>query len=63
MSSYVDSVLAEGVRIIYRAAISHWKFFLSYFVGSLFLMTALGASRVSVDFGVTACSLTGTMTH
>ena len=43
MSSYVDSVLAEGERIVYRAAISHWKFFLSYFAGSLFLMTALGA--------------------
>lgn len=34
MSSYVDSVLAEGERIVYRAAISHWKFFLSYFVGN-----------------------------
>jgi len=43
MSSYVDSVLAEGERIVYRAAISHWKFFLSYLVGGLFLLTALGA--------------------
>jgi uncharacterized membrane protein YdbT with pleckstrin-like domain len=43
MSSYVDSVLADGERIVYRAAISHWKFFRSYFAGSLFLMTALGA--------------------
>jgi uncharacterized membrane protein YdbT with pleckstrin-like domain len=43
MSSYADSVLAEGERIVYRAAISHWKFFRSYFAGSLFLMTALGA--------------------
>ena len=43
MSSYVDSVLAEGERIVYRAAISHWKFFLSYFAGSLFLAIALGA--------------------
>ena len=43
MSSYVDTVLAEGERIVYRAAISHWKFFLSYFVGTLFLLTALGA--------------------
>ena len=43
MSSYVDSVLADGERIVYRAAISRWKFFLSYFAGSLFLATALGA--------------------
>ncbi len=43
MSSYVDSVLADDERIIYRAAISHWKFFLSYLVGGLFLLAALGA--------------------
>ena len=43
MSSYVDSVLAEGERVVYRAAISHWKFFLSYLVGSVFLIIALGA--------------------
>ena len=43
MSSYVDSVLAEGERIVYRAAISHWKFVLSYLVGGLFLLAALGA--------------------
>jgi hypothetical protein len=34
MSSYVDSVLAEGERIVYRAAISNWKFFISYLVGA-----------------------------
>ena len=43
MSSYVDSVLADGERIVYRAAISHWKFFVSYFAGSLLLAVALGA--------------------
>jgi uncharacterized membrane protein YdbT with pleckstrin-like domain len=42
MSSYVDSILAEGERIVYLASISHWVFFLSYCVGSLFLLTALG---------------------
>jgi len=42
MSSYVDSVIAEGERIVYRASISHWKFFLSNLVGSLFLLTAVG---------------------
>lgn len=49
MSSYVDSVLADGGRIVYRAAISHWKFFLSYFAGSLFLMAALGAYLASAS--------------
>ena len=43
MSSYVDSVLAEGERIVYRATISHWKFLLSYLVGGVFLLAALGA--------------------
>lgn len=43
MSSYVDSVLGEGERIVYRATISHWKFFLSYLVGTLFLLTGFGA--------------------
>ena len=41
MSSYVDSVLAEGERIVYRASISHWKFFGAYLVGGLFLLMAL----------------------
>jgi uncharacterized membrane protein YdbT with pleckstrin-like domain len=49
MSSYVDSVLAEGERIVYRAHISHWKFFLSYFAGSLFLAIALGAYIATVN--------------
>ena len=43
MSSYVDSVLAEGERIVYRASISHWKFFLSYLVGGISLLAAPGA--------------------
>jgi uncharacterized membrane protein YdbT with pleckstrin-like domain len=47
MSSYVDSVLVESERIVYRASISHWKFFLSYLVGSLFLAAALGAYMVT----------------
>ena len=41
MSSYVDSVLAEGERVVYRASVSHWRFFLSYLAGGLFLLTAL----------------------
>jgi membrane protein YdbS with pleckstrin-like domain len=43
MSSYVDSVLADGERIVYRAHISHWKFFLSYLLGALFVAAAVAA--------------------
>jgi uncharacterized membrane protein YdbT with pleckstrin-like domain len=43
MSSYVDSVLADGERIVYRAHISHWKFFLSYLLGALFIAAAVAA--------------------
>ena len=49
MSSYVDSVLAEGERIVHRAAISHWKFFLSYLIGGLFLLAALFAYVATAD--------------
>jgi len=35
MSSYVESVLAAGENVVYRAAISRWKFFLSYFLGGV----------------------------
>lgn len=49
MSSYVDSVLAGGERIVYRAAISHWTFFLSYLAGAFFLSFALGTYIVTVN--------------
>ena len=55
MSSYVEAVLSDGERIVYRASISHWKFFLSYLIGSLFLLTALGA-YISIG-GADAASL------
>lgn len=35
MSSYVDSVLAPGERIIHRAEISHWNFVLAYLFAAL----------------------------
>lgn len=61
MSSYVDSVLAEGERIVYRAAISHWKFFLSYVAGTVFLASALGAyiagSRAGAPLAMVAIAL------
>jgi uncharacterized membrane protein YdbT with pleckstrin-like domain len=43
MSSYVDSVLSEGERIVYRANVSHWKFFTSYLLGTLFLVGGAAA--------------------
>ena len=42
MSSYAESVLADGEQIVYRAAVSHWKFFLSYLSGVLFVLAGLG---------------------
>ena len=49
MSSYAESVLAGGERIVYRAAISHWNYFLSYLVGCFFLFAALGAYTAGGD--------------
>ena len=43
MSSYVESVLADDEHIVHRAAISHWKFFFSYFIGAVFLLGAFAA--------------------
>lgn len=36
--SYVDSVLADGETIVHRAAVSHWKFLMSYCVGVLLVV-------------------------
>ena len=36
MSSYAESVLADGEKIVHRAAISHWKYAFNYLVGALF---------------------------
>jgi hypothetical protein len=43
MSSYVESVLAPGERIVHRAEISHWYYARSYLVGLLCLAGAVGA--------------------
>jgi len=43
MSSYVESVLAPGERIVHRAEISHWNYALSYLVGVLCFAGAIGA--------------------
>lgn len=38
--SYVESVLAPGERVVHRAAVSHWMFAVSYFVGVLCIIGA-----------------------
>ena len=42
MSSYVESVLAQGESVVYRAEISQWKFFRSYLVGGVLVLGAVG---------------------
>lgn len=37
MSAYVETMMAAGENVFYRAAISHWKFFLSYLTGVVLL--------------------------
>jgi uncharacterized membrane protein YdbT with pleckstrin-like domain len=37
---YVESVLASGERIVHRAAVSHWMFAASYFVGVVCIIGA-----------------------
>jgi len=52
MSSYADSVLAPGETIVHRAAISHWKFLMSYLVGTLCIAGAIAllvVSRTNTD--------------
>jgi len=43
MSAYVESVLATGENVIYRAAISRWKYFLSYFLGGILVLAGIAA--------------------
>ena len=57
MSSYVDSVLAEGEKIVYRAAISRWKFFPSYLVGTLLVLAAIAVYVVRGNNGVESLAM------
>lgn len=41
MGSYAESVLADGEKIVHRAAISHWKYAFHYLVGALFVVGGL----------------------
>lgn len=53
MSSYVESVLADGEKIVHRAHVSHWKFLLHYLIGGLFVLAGAG---VVVTTGYTTIS-------
>jgi len=44
MSSYAESVLAPGERIVHRCAVSHWNFALSYLIG---VLCFVGAAAVA----------------
>ena len=46
MASYVDSVLADGERIIHRASMSHWNFLFSYLIGGAFVAAGVAALTI-----------------
>ena|SRR5947207_11661057 len=43
MASYVDSVLADGEKIVHRASVSRWNFLVSYLVGIALVGAGLAA--------------------
>lgn len=43
MTSYVETVLAPGERVVHRASISHWKYAFSYLVGLLLIGAGIAA--------------------
>jgi LPXTG-motif cell wall-anchored protein len=59
MTSYVESVLAAGENIVYRAKISRWKFLLYYLVGILALAAGPAALIVTGDRSQTGFILAG----
>lgn len=61
MSSYVDSVLAEGERIVYRAHVSRWKFFLTYLLGVLFVVAGAAAYVRRSDIGTDSMAPAATL--
>jgi uncharacterized membrane protein YdbT with pleckstrin-like domain len=60
MSAYVESVLGAGENVYYRAAISHWRFFLSYLTAAVLLgggaavlyLAPFGADQVTRVIGI-----------
>ena len=47
--SYVESVLADGERIVHRAAISHWNFFGSYLFAAVCFAGAVALWYLQVE--------------
>jgi uncharacterized membrane protein YdbT with pleckstrin-like domain len=43
VASYVESVLADGEKIIHRASMSHWNFLVSYVIGIALIIAGFGA--------------------
>ena len=43
MSSYVESVLAPGERVVHRARLSHWNYALAYLFGLLCITAGVAA--------------------
>ena len=55
MASYVESVLADGERVVYRARISQWLYLFHYILGGVFTLAGLVsplATRISGDHPV-----------
>lgn len=59
MTSYVESVLAAGEKIVYRAKISRWKFLLYYLVGIVCLVGAPAALLITGERGNTGLAVAG----
>jgi uncharacterized membrane protein YdbT with pleckstrin-like domain len=59
MTSYVESVLAAGENIVYRARISRWKFLLYYLVGAFLLAAGPAALVITGDRTQTGYILAG----
>ena len=59
MTSYVESVLAAGENIVYRAKISRWKFFLYYLVGIVGLAAGPAALIITGDRSQTGYIVAG----
>lgn len=59
--SYVDSVLADGERIVHRAAISHWHFFGSYLFAILCFAAAATAAYLQMENWKILAAAAGTL--
>jgi len=49
VSSYVESVLAPGERVVHRARLSHWNYALAYLVGLLCITAGVAAMFLQTE--------------